>query len=276
MRKALVLSGGGAKGAAHVGVIKALEEAGFRPDFIVGVSIGAVVGAGYALLGDASLLWRYAHKVYKRALKFFPFDFSALDHKYSPFFAKLGCWYMSSRISVLPSWIYFGIFRHYLKRFRFEDVKIPFCCIACDLNSGEDVFLSSGRLLEAVEASMSIPGIFPPIKLQGRLLVDGGTLNNLPVSAARKLGAEYVVAVNLMEKQHSPKKPETSNQILTTINEAITEKLSTLRREEEKADFLIIPPVSHIGTLKFRESFELMESSYTYTKGLLKKREIRV
>ncbi|OAA29351.1 hypothetical protein AT15_02195 [Kosmotoga arenicorallina S304] len=276
MRKALVLGGGGAKGAAHVGVIRALEKAGFRPDFIVGVSIGAVVGAGYALLGDASLLWQYSIKVYKKALKFFPFDFSDLDRKYSLFFAKLGCWYMSSRISALPSWIYFGIFRHYLKRFRFEDLKIPFCCIACDLNSGEDVFLSSGRLLEAVEASMSIPGIFPPIKLQGRLLVDGGTLNNLPVSAARKLGAEYVVAVDLMEKQHNPRKPETSNQILSVINKAIMEKLSNLRREEAKADLLITPPVSHVGTLEFRKSFELMESSYTYTKGLLKKREIRV
>ncbi|WP_053001273.1 patatin-like phospholipase family protein [Kosmotoga pacifica] len=274
MRKALVLSGGGARGAAHVGAIKALEEAGYIPDLIVGISIGAVVGAGYALLGDAEVLWKFSRRIYVRALKWFPFDFSALNHRYNPLIARFGCWYMSSRVSALPSWIYFRIFRQYLKDFKFEDTKVEFHCLACDLYTGENVLISSGKISDAVEASMSIPGIFPPIESGGRLLVDGGTLNNLPVAVARELGAEYVVAIDLSGENKAVEIPGTSNQILSLIDEMITEKLSVFWKEG--INYLITPPVSHVNTFEFKKSIELMEASYAHVKKQLQRRKIEV
>lgn len=265
-RKFLVLSGGGARGAAHVGVIRGLEERGFVPDAIIGVSIGAVVGAGYAALKDANLLWNYSVKIYKRAVKFFPFNFSLVSHGYNRFFARISCSYMAKRSSVLPQGLYLRIFRKYLGELSFEDLQLEFHCISTNLKTGKTILHSSGKLFQALQASMAIPGIFPPLECENAITVDGGTLNNLPADIARDLGADYVVAVDLSGRNQSITIPETSNTLLNAIN-AICENriLSFLRKE---ADFVIHPPVQHIDSLNFSQCLETMEKSYRYTLNL--------
>ncbi|SHH39857.1 patatin-like phospholipase family protein [Thermosipho atlanticus] len=265
MKKFLVLSGGGARGAAHVGVIRALEERGFVPDAIVGVSIGAVVGAGYAVLKDSKKLWDYSEKIYKKAFKFFPISFS-LNKKFNRPFAKISCYYMANKVSILSSKLYFKIFEKAFGKLSFEDLKIKFYAISNDLKSGKIIIHSSGKIIEPLKASMAIPGIFPPVEFEDKVLVDGGTLNNLPTDIARKLGADYVVAVDLSENNGEMKMPETSNDILNVINHMCEDKILSFLRKE--ADFIIRPPVNNIGTFEFKRSLEIMEKAYEYTKKI--------
>ncbi|OAA22181.1 patatin-like phospholipase family protein [Kosmotoga sp. DU53] len=265
-RKFLVLSGGGARGSAHVGVIRALEERGFVPDAIIGVSIGAVVGAGYAVLKDAELLWDYSVKIYKRAAKFFPFNFSSVSYGRNRLLVKISCSYMAKKSSVLPSKLYFRVFRKYLGKLHFEDLLIEFHCVSTDLKSGKTILHSSGKLFQALQASMAIPGIFPPVVLENSIMADGGTLNNLPADIARDLGADYVVAVDLSGKSYPITIPETSNALLNAMNLICENRILSFLRKE--ADFIIRPPVQDIDSLDFSRCLEIMEKSYEQTLNL--------
>ncbi|MGC9384847.1 MAG: patatin-like phospholipase family protein, partial [Kosmotogaceae bacterium] len=191
-KTALILSGGGARGAAHIGVIRALEETGFKPDMIIGVSIGSVIGACYALLNDADKLWSYAKKAYYLGMKWFPFKVSITSRPYCRFLANLGCSYMNNRKAALPSWLYFWLFKLFFRRFTFSDTKIKFYCISTDLKSGERYIHSQGLIFDALKASMAMPGVFPPVEFNGKELVDGGTICNLPADIAKSLGAERI------------------------------------------------------------------------------------
>ncbi|QTA37778.1 patatin-like phospholipase family protein [Thermosipho ferrireducens] len=268
--KFLVLSGGGIRGAAHVGVIRALEERGFVPDAILGVSIGAIVGAGYAALKDAHLLWDYSMKfckMYRHFFRFFPFNFissSSTKSKPGKFFAKMSCFYITRKQYMMFTKIYFKILKKYFGKLHFEDLKIKFYCISTDLNTGKIVLHSSGGLFKALLASMAIPGVFPPVKSGNTVAVDGGTLNNLPADIAKNLGANYVVAVDLSKIETSLVIPETSNTILNILNSICENKmLSFLRRE---ADFIIYPPIEEINDVS--NCFEVMENAYKYTLNL--------
>ncbi|ANQ54535.1 hypothetical protein XJ44_00030 [Thermosipho affectus] len=265
MKKFLVLSGGAARGAAHVGVIRALEEKGFVPDAIIGVSIGAVVGAGYAVLKDSKKLWDYSEKIYKKSFKFFPIIFSS-NRKFNRHFAKISCYHMTNKVSVLPSKLYFKIFEKAFGKLSFEDLKIKFYAVSNDLKSGKVIIHSSGKIIEPLKASMAIPGIFPPVEFEDKILVDGGTINNLPTDIARKLGADYIIAVDLSENNKKIKIPKTSNDILNVINHMCGNKILSFLIKE--ADFIVRPPVNNIGTFEFKRSLEVMEKAYKYTKKI--------
>ncbi len=264
--KALVLSGGGARGAAHIGAIKALEEWGYVPDMIVGVSIGAVVGAGYALLKDARKLEEYSRLVYEKSRKMKLSMDRILSGALSKLIVKFGCWYMNTVKSAFPSKVYFKMFRKVFKDRRFEDTLIEFHAVATDLKTGEVVVLSHGNLMKALEASMAIPGIFPPVEIDGHLLIDGGTANNLPVDIARGLGADHVIAVDLSRRIKRPVS-KTANSYMTFIDSFRDEIFHEDLREG--ADILIKPPVDDVDSLDFTKSLKLLERTYRYTKELL-------
>ncbi len=177
---ALVLGGGGVKGLAHLGAIEELENAGIRPDLIIGCSAGAIAGAVYA---DQPTLEGTAQTFIplKRADLF---DYS--------FFRPL--------FGIVEGNSLQAFMNKTLHAKSFEELKIPLILVATDLITGETVEISSGELPRAVRASCAFPGLFKPVLLYGRYLVDGAVSSPVPVSIAKKYGAEIVIAIDLNEK----------------------------------------------------------------------------
>ena len=173
----LALGGGAARGFAHIGVMRTLAAHGIVPDVIVGTSIGAVVGGCYAArqLDDLET-WARGLKV--RSI------FSYLDVSLSGA-GLIGGGRLSARLTEA------------LGDSRIEDLPVRFAAIATEFNTGHEIWLTRGRLADAMQASYALPGIFPPVLIGGRWLVDGALVNPVPVSAARALGARLVIAVNL-------------------------------------------------------------------------------
>ena len=223
----LVLGGGGAKGGAEVGVLKVLEEAGIRPDYIVGTSIGSIVGGLYAagytaaeleamfsqqewlsLLTDRRAdLSGEPYKVVKGIT--YIFGFPVIDKNNTAFGVLAG-----SRVEqVLDSMLA-------LKGcVEFKCLPIPFRCVAASMMEAEEVVLSNGTLPRAIRASMAIPGIFKPVEIDGEELVDGGMMNNLPVDVCRKMGADFIIAVDL--QQDKPQNREPEDNLITSIADMV-------------------------------------------------------
>jgi len=173
----LALGGGAARGWAHIGVLRALLAAGIKPDIIVGTSMGAVVG-GCHLAGQLDDLEDFARSLTKRRV------FGYLD------FNLAGTGLISGQK------LCDRLERHLSDR-RIEDLDRRFTAVATEIGSGHEVWLSRGRLVDAIRASYALPGIFKPVKIDGRWLFDGALVNPIPVSVCRALGARYVIAVNL-------------------------------------------------------------------------------
>ena len=173
---ALALGSGSARGWAHIGVIRKLNEAGIHPDIVCGTSIGALVGAAYA----ARELERFEH--WTRSLNV-RHVISLMD------FHLNGGMLKGERLMAFFQ-------RHFLDC-PIEDLHLPYAAVATDLHTGQEVWLREGSTVEAVRASIALPGLFSPVWIQGRLLVDGGLVNPVPVSLARALGADIVLAVDL-------------------------------------------------------------------------------
>jgi len=173
----LALGGGAARGWAHIGVIRALAEAGIKPDIIVGTSIGAVVGACHSG-GHLSSLENFARALTRRRV------FGYLDFN----FAGTGLINGQRLCDQLD---------HHLGDLNIEDLAPRFTAVATEIGTGHEIWLSRGRVVDAVRASYALPGIFRPVKINGRWLFDGALVNPIPVSVCRALGARYVIAVNL-------------------------------------------------------------------------------
>lgn len=173
----LALGGGAARGFAHIGVLRKLQEHGIVPDVIVGTSIGAVVGGCYAAK-EMDNLETWARTLTVRGV------LSYLDISLSGS-GLIGGGHLASQLE------------SGLKDTRIDDLPIRFAAIATEFNTGHEIWLTRGRLSDALRASYALPGIFPPVLIGGRWLVDGALVNPVPVSAARALGARLVIAVNL-------------------------------------------------------------------------------
>ncbi len=172
----LALGSGSARGWAHIGVIRALEEQGLIPDVICGCSIGALVGGAYA----AGALDRLTDWV------------RALDR-----WQIVKLMDVSLEGGLIEGDVLMSDFGQQLADLSIEQLPRPFSCVATDLRTGREVWLREGSLLDAVRASIALPGLFTPFHHQGRWLVDGGLVNPIPVSICRAMGAEHIIAVNL-------------------------------------------------------------------------------
>jgi NTE family protein len=262
MKRALVLGGGGAKGVAHVGVIRALEEKGFVPDLIVGVSIGALVGAGYSILADSSSLWEITLRTHRKAARWLSLSKSRAN-THSRIFSAIACAYLNAFEAALPSGIYFRTLRKHLGRYRFSDTKIPFMCTSTIMNSAELCVHNEGSIYEALRASMAIPGLFKPEKKGNLRLADGGILNNLPVSVAREANSTFVVAVDLSSSNRVTSF-NTSNSILGMMDECKADLI--LQREMADADIVISPVMTrNIDLMDFSSCIDFMNESYEET-----------
>lgn len=266
----LSLASGGAKGAAHIGVIEALEELGITIECIAGASIGAVVGAAYACGSlkrfRKALLGMTGRKMLKLVDPVFPGSGFVKGEKLIAFLADF-----------IP------------KEARFEDLPLPLVVVATDFYSGQRAVFSRGPILAALRASMSIPGVFLPVKIGERLYVDGGAADVLPIDLPRTLGARRVIAVGLhpppvgsygtvmQDESFLTVPPEgylqaddapaviplvmRSIDIMDHASEAATAAVG-------KPDLLIQPAIHDIGTLEFDRSAEAIQAGRAAVRAL--------
>lgn len=225
----LVLGGGASRGFAHLGVLKVLEENHIPIDIVTGCSMGAIIGGLYATGSDLDILSKYS----------IAFDMK----KYIDFSIKTGGFIEGKKVE--------GLLKLLTKSMRIEQAKIPFACVAVDVCTGKLVTFTRGPMYRAIRASISMPGIFAPYKLDGGLYIDGGVLDRLPMQAARDLGADIVIAVDVAERDQI--KPPPKNLIETlrwTL--AITDWNLTKNRLDQ-ADLVIVPDVFEIDPMTNKE-----------------------
>ncbi len=172
---ALVLGGGVARGLAHIGVLKVLNREKIIVDMVVGTSIGALIGAAYCAGHNLSSLEKKAQKMSWKDL----FDFGI------------------PRLGLMEGKKLERLIREEISNLRFEDLKIPLAVVTTDINNGVEVIHTKGLLWPVIKASCSIPGLFNPVRVDKKLLVDGGVLHNVPAKIARDLGADKLIAVDV-------------------------------------------------------------------------------
>ena len=181
-RLGLALSGGGARGLAHIGVLKELERANIQVDYLAGTSMGGVIAAAYSSGLPITKIEAIAHEYAETR---------TLLRLADPTIPRNGL-FKGDQLEVF--------FRQHLGERTFDDMRIPLTLVAVDLNKGQEVHLREGPVADAVRATVSIPGVFAPVERDGQRLVDGGLLNNLPVDIVRQMGADIVLAVDVYAK----------------------------------------------------------------------------
>jgi len=195
-----VLAGGGAKGIAHAGVLKFFEEKGYKPDMIVGTSMGAIIGGLWASgksIDDLKEFYKeqFALKNYINLRIVSMFDFSLSKFLMGPeAFLRMG-----NSLGIDKPGKFQELFVELTDGKNIEDLDIEFYCNAVDLKSSRDYVFKRGNLAEAMRASMAVPGIFIPVEKDGMMLVDGGVMDNMPVKIAKEHGADTIIAVDVMD-----------------------------------------------------------------------------
>ncbi|PZW79276.1 NTE family protein [Pseudomonas sp. 2848] len=278
----LVLSGGAARGLAHIGVLKALEEQGVRIDAIAGTSMGAVVGGLYASGYSIAELEKLATTLdWQQALsdapprKDVPFRRKQDDRD---FLVKQKLSFRDDGSLGLPLGVIQGQnlallleskLAHAADVRDFDKLPIPFRAVATDITSGEKVIFRRGHLPQVIRASMSIPAVFAPVELDGRLLVDGGMTDNIPLDVVREMGVDMAIVVDIGTPLRNRKQLAT---VVDVLNQSITlmtrrnseEQLASLRRE----DILVQPPLSAFGVTDFGRAQDMIDAGYRATRAL--------
>jgi NTE family protein len=243
-RIALVLGGGAARGFAHVGVIRALEQEKIPIDLVVGTSVGSLIGAIYARDANSFELEWTAMTLEKDDL----LDYAFLSSSMGPVKGDRLEQFVVDKVAVA----------------NIEDLRIPFIAVATDLNRGTRVALDRGPLARAVRASCAVPGVFQPVSHQGRLLVDGGVVDNLPIDVARERGADLVIAVDISENVANYQ----INSLLDVTLQAVTIMFNenvALRRQA--ADVVVTPAVGDIGVMDFTQKKRGMQAGIDAAHG---------
>jgi NTE family protein len=234
-RIGLALGGGVARGIAHIGVLEVLDAHQIRPSYIAGTSAGALVGGLYAAGVSGAQLHEQARKLKWSALSSVPLQltWSALTAITMP----LGLFALDR----MADWVVNAVGGD----IRFDELAIPFAAVATDVTSGETIVMNDGPIAPAIRASCSVPGIFTPVRRSGRLLVDGGASNNLPVSVVEEMGADYVIAVDLLPfVDDVPIEPKN---ILEVSMTSLYTLIRAAQRDTPLADCLIQPAVGRMG-----------------------------
>jgi NTE family protein len=269
IRVGLALSGGGARGGAHVGVLKVLEEMDIQVDCIAGTSMGAIIGGFYAAGYSADEIERLLVETdWNRALTDQPDRKDRTMRKKeveSEFLIPYRLGYNNGRLQA-PLGVIEGqhldqifqrILRPVLGTRNFDDLPIPFRAVATDLVTSQEVVLSEGSLPDSLRASMSVPGAFDPVRIGGRILIDGGMANNLPVSVVRDLCADVVIAVDIS----TPLLTEEELTSVLDVTEQLTNFLTRRTTEQQIAslgprDVLIVPELGDFSSADFQGAWE--------------------
>ena len=294
----LALGSGSARGWSHIGVIRALEQQGIKPDIVTGCSIGAIVGAAYAK-GELSKLEDWVRQLkWKEVVELMDISF-------------LGGGFLKGEKLM-------AFFEGYTEDINIEDLDKPFGTVVTDLDSGREIWLQSGSLLDAVRASFALPGVFTPVEREGRWYVDGGLVNPVPVSLCRAMGAEIVIAVNLngdvvgkqrrerekeiahARKQETEAEMELWDRFVGQFRESVQSKkeewleellgsskdmpgmfevlagsinimqdrITRSRMAGDPPDVMLTPHLAHIGMLEFDRAEEVIAEGYASTQRM--------
>lgn len=233
----LALSGGGTRGIAHLGVLKAFAEQKIRFDCVAGTSVGSLVGAMYCAQIDLDELISETKTLTRKELVNKRFAFGS----------------NSANIQKLAD--------KFLQGKTFEELDIPFACVAVDIASGNEVVLDSGDVSLAVAASCAVPALFTPVRYSDMLLVDGGLLNNMPADVCRQMGADVVVGVDL---NHARGKGTSSKRLLDTLVATwnITTK-STMYKGQLNSDIVVEPELTDYKNTSLKNVDERIQAGYT-------------
>jgi NTE family protein len=276
----LALGSGSARGWSHIGVIEALQAHGIEPDIICGCSIGALVGASYAANKITALEeWVRSLNLLETA------RFASFDTSFNGVINK-------ARLQ--------KVLRQFIAEdsFSIADLQRPFATVATELNSGREIWFTEGPLLDAVWASISLPGLLPPVRHKNRWVVDGGLVNPVPISVCRALGADFVIAVNLngtllgrhrdkvVSKEGTERSSHWSDKIRWSLGNdlkqsanadeldvkiprvfetiagsinIVQDRITRSRMVGEPPDILITPELADIGLLEFYRAAECIE-----------------
>ena len=254
MKIGLALGGGGAKGAAHVGVLMALEEIGIRPSLVTGTSVGAFIGATYTAGVDLQTIAKSIPDLALGQMYRLPRNAPALstNTKYKQYLQEM------------------------IGDITFAELEIPLAVVATDLVSQKEVILDEGKVVTAVMASASLPLVFPPMEMDGMVLVDGGVVNNVPFDIARARGATYVIAVDLgntapygtidgskapptglLAKAIAMTKNRRTWQIMSTLNDIHSSQLLHARLAISRPEVLLRP---YLGTISLFDTHRWQEA----------------
>lgn len=257
---AIVLSGGGAKGISHIGILKVLEEAGIPIDYVVGTSMGSIVGGLYSIGYTPQMLdslaraqdWMFllTDRLERPALSF------PEKEKADKYLLTLPI--NRDKKKLIPSGLIKGqniyslfcdLTAGYHQRTDFSQLPIPFACVATDIVSGKPVVLDKGNLPLAMRASMAIPGVFTPIQLDSMLLIDGGIVNNFPCDVARAMGADVIIGVNVLGDRRTLDRLNTASDIIGQIID--TYSMNGLEANKKMLDIYIHPQLMEYNAASF-------------------------
>ncbi|MET3027290.1 patatin-like phospholipase family protein [Flavobacterium sp. UW10123] len=262
----LVLSGGGAKGFAHIGVLKVLEEAGIKIDYIGGTSMGSVIGGLYASGYNASQI----DSIFKKT------NFDELINDYIPrssknFYGKKNdelyavvLPFSNFRIGI-PEALSKGMYNYNLlssltrnvRHVRdFNKLPTPFLCIGTNIETGEEVLLNKGNLVQAMMASAAFPSLFTPVEIDGNLLVDGGVVNNYPIQEVRNLGADIIIGVDVQDDLLKRKNLKNATRILVQITNL--QSIEKMKNKRKDTDVYIKPDIRDFGVISFDRGEEII------------------
>ena len=239
----LTLGSGGARGIAHIGFLKALEENGIKPSCICGCSMGSIVGACYAsgMTPDEMIVSARKLKLYQiLALDPFPYNNKGFAQG-----AKLE-----------------KVLAKFLNGVTFENLQIPFSCVSYDLLEGKTIWHKDGNLLKAVRASSSVPIVFEPVKEDGRLLVDGGINERVPIKYTRKMGADLVIAVDVLGEVRPTKNIKNLIELVTRATDILEYTVAKYKKKEEKADLLLMVDIGDASQYQLKTINLAYEAGY--------------
>lgn len=269
--RVLALSGGGARGMAHIGVLQHLDHISLNPDLVTGTSMGALVGAWYCLHGSTDGLADMVHDLFDSDL-FKKLDLDDLiedeegtEDSFEVFSRRTRTLYTLSKMVRRMSVVDPGFMEDVMDRVygdaTFEDLEIPFVAVATDLYSGEDVALTQGRIATAVQASASIPGVFPPVSLDGMLLVDGYVTKNVPVpEPGEPPNRADVIVVDVQRSLESSGPWENGIEVVARAEWIMQIQLN--RYYLDRADLVLVPDVQHVQWADFSRMDELIEAGH--------------
>ncbi|MEA2081186.1 MAG: patatin-like phospholipase family protein [Elusimicrobiota bacterium] len=270
----IALGGGGARGLAHIGILETLRQNGIVINAISGTSMGSVVGALYATDSDTRAVEKkltgfIESESAKNGAVFF--SKKAATRPFGKILSRAKQFFIMNRAVIGPSILSAEqvekIFRELALPETFDNLKIPFCSVAMDIGKGDEKIFFNGNLKRAVLASSSIPGIFPPVEINGAHYLDGGSVNSVPVSPLRPY-CDFVIACDVRPKRQIISKFNQGLAILSRADAISSYKLSDLQIQQ--ADFIIKPDVSDIHWADFKKMGECIEKGRAAARENLK------
>uniref|UniRef100_UPI0035AED75B patatin-like phospholipase family protein n=1 Tax=Flavobacterium sp. TaxID=239 RepID=UPI0035AED75B len=263
----LVLSGGGAKGFAHIGVLKVIEQAGIKIDYIGGTSMGAVVGGLYASGYTASQIDSIFQQTNfdKLIQDYIPRTSKSFYEKRNDELYTITLPFRKFKIGI-PVALSKGMYNYNLLAKLTHDVRdikdfnklpTPFVCVATNIETGEEVILHEGYLPQALMASSAFPSLFSPVELNGKILIDGGVTNNYPVEEVRKMGADIIIGVDVQDNLKDRKSLNDATRILVQITNL--DMINKMKEKIKLTDIYIKPDISNFGVVSFSEGNNIIK-----------------